>query len=174
MNYEVYGGFEIPRKPNKRSVVDARDRNELWRKVHEAKDYLQCALGCYIFALRKRGGGIVPWYVGKTCRQGFIRECFEPHKLVYFNEVVAGEAGVPLLYLIARVTPGGKFTKSFPARESDYLETLLIGMALQRNPSLKNVTRTKLLKELHVPGLVNSRANPRKGPVADLMAMFAR
>lgn len=174
MNYEIFGGFEISRKPNKRSIVDTRDRYDFWWNVDETRKLLPHARGCYIFALRVPGGGLVPWYVGKVCRRGFIDECFDSHKLVYYNEVIASETGVPLLYLVPRMTPGGKFASTFPVRESDYLETLLIGMALQRNPRLKNVTRTKLLKGLHVPGLVNCRTSPRRGPTADLVAMFNR
>lgn len=172
MNYEIFGGFKIPRKPNKRSIVDTRDRYDFWHEVQAAKTGLPWARGCYVFALRMRGGALIPWYVGKTCRQGFMHECFESHKLVHYNEVIASSAGVPLLYFIARTTPGGKFKTTLSSRESTYLETLLIGMGLQRNPHLKNVSGTKFLKELHVPGLVNSRKTPRRGPASEIVSMF--
>jgi hypothetical protein len=168
MKYEIFGGFEIPRKPNKKSVVDTRDRYDFWWSIEDTKPGLCHARGCYIFALRKRGGDIVPYYVGKTIRQGFYKECFSHHKLVYYNEVITSQQATPLLYLIARTTPGGKFTASFPENESEFLESMLIGRALQRNEDLKNRTHATFLKKLHVPGLVN----PRKGHKSEALRGF--
>ena len=34
------------------------------------------ACGCYVFAL-KNGGNIIAWYVGKTERMTFEKECFQ-------------------------------------------------------------------------------------------------
>lgn len=172
MKYEVFGGFEIPRKPHKRSVVDTRDRYGFWWEVDAAKPGLCYARGCYVFALRQRGGSVIPWYVGKTSRQTFYKECFGSHKLVYYNDVIAGQHGVPLLYLIARTTPNGKFTASVPESEADFLESMLIGRALQRNKELKNVTRASFLKRLHVPGLVNPTKGRPTPNVAEFISLF--
>lgn len=172
MNYEIFGGFEIPRKPSKKSVVDARELSSFWKDVEAERPRLASAVGCYVFALRKRGGGVMPWYVGKTCRQGFSKECFTSHKRVYYNEVIADEHGIPLLYLIARTTPGGKLTVSAPANEAEFLESMLIGRALQRNEDLKNVTHAAFLKKLHVPGLVNPKKGPKSPALRDFTSML--
>lgn len=172
MKYEIFGGFEIPRKPNKKSVVDARDLYTLWDNVNAKCPGLSCAVGCYVFGLRKRGGGVTPWYVGKTCRQGFSKECFTSHKRVYYNEVIADHHGVPLLYLVARTTPGGKLTASVPPTEAEFLESMLIGRALQRNDDLKNRTHATFLKKLHVPGLVNPQKGPKSTALRDFTSML--
>ena len=39
----------------------------------------------------------------------------------------------------------------------EYLETMLIGMALRRNPDLLNVQQTRWLREMVVPGVINTR-----------------
>lgn len=43
----------------------------------------------------------------------------------------------------------------------EFLETMLIGIALETNPELANIKKTNLLKEMVVPGVINSpRGNP--------------
>ncbi len=173
MNYEIFGGFEIPRKPNKKSVVDARDLSTFWKdKVDAAHPNLSSAFGCYVFALRKRGGGVIPWYVGKTSTQGFNKECFTYHKRVYYNEVIADGHGIPLMYLVARTTRSGKLSASAPAREAKFLESTLIGMALNRNQDLKNVTHATFLKQLHVPGLINPKKGAQPRHVREFTSML--
>ncbi len=173
MKYEIFGGFEVPRKSNKKSVVDARDLSSFWKdKVDAAYPKLSSAFGCYVFGLRKRGGGVTPWYVGKTCSQGFSKECFTSHKRVYYNEVIADGPGIPLLYLLARMTRDGKFSASVPWNESVFLESMLIGRALQRNADLKNVTHATFLKKLHVPGLVNPKKGLKSPALRDFTSML--
>lgn len=70
------------------------------------------------------------------------------------------------------MTPGGKFSASMPANEGKFLESMLIGMALRRNKALANVTHTKFLQQLRVPGLVNSTQGGPRGPVADFKRMI--
>lgn len=38
----------------------------------------------------------------------------------------------------------------------DFLETMLIGPTLERNPKLLNIKKTKLLREMKVPAVMNS------------------
>ncbi|MGB8901022.1 MAG: hypothetical protein WCC90_18035 [Methylocella sp.] len=45
---------------------------------------------------------------------------------------------------------------------------MLIGIALKRNEKLANVRKTKLLKEMIVPGVLNSQPGPPGGAVQDL------
>jgi hypothetical protein len=53
-------------------------------------------------------------------------------------------------------------------RDIDFLETMLIGMALERNKDLLNARKTKLLREMIVPGIINTPQARPTGPVIDL------
>jgi hypothetical protein len=75
------------------------------------------------------------------------------------------------LYLLPRLTNSGeKFSKPTRSgyRDIDFLETLLIGMALEQNKNLANIKKTKLLREMIVPGVINSPQARPTGPVTDL------
>jgi hypothetical protein len=141
-----------------------------WKKVRKEDEDLPDACGCYLFALQN-GANIVAWYVGKTERRTFYQECFQATKINYYNETLIDHNGTPLLFLLPRLTnSGNRFSKPTRTgyRDIDFLETLMIGMALERNPSLTNIKKTKLLREMVVPGVINSpQARPR-GPVIDL------
>jgi hypothetical protein len=121
------------------------------------------ACGCYIFAMQN-GKNIVAWYVGKTEKQTFYKECFGATKINYYNEILLEHNGTPLLFLLPRLTNAGiKFARPTVCRypDVDFLEKLLISRALERNPELVNRKATKLLREMVVPGVINS---PRGAP----------
>jgi hypothetical protein len=104
-------------------------------------------IGVYVFAMQA-GKGIRPWYVGKTTKS-FASECFTDNKLLKYNDVVPGK-GRPFLYLL---TLSSKVNK----RAIEELESLMIGVALQKNPALLNLAKTKQY-EVIVHGVVNSSA----------------
>jgi hypothetical protein len=167
MNYEVFGGFAIPRKDNRHGDFD----KSFWDTVVKKKDSdLPNACGCYVFAL-KNGDNIVAWYVGKTEKRTFQQECFGAAQINIYNEVLVNHSGKPLLFILPRLTSAKKiFSKPTKGRYRDveFLETLLIGMALDRNKYLTNIKKTKLLREMIVPGVINSpQARPMKA-VSDL------
>ena len=152
MRFAVYGGFRIDRKPNKHGIFDA----SFWQSIEAIEAGLPYACGCYVFALQN-GNNIVPWYVGKTEKKTFRFECFQPTKINYYNEALASHSGAPLLFLLPRLTAAGKkFSKSTSGnyRDIDYLEKMLIGMALERNKDIFNIKGTKLLREMVVPGII--------------------
>ena len=166
MQFDVFGGFPIVRKRNRHGDFG----ETFWVYVREAESELPDACGCYIFAIQN-GNNIVPWYVGKTERRTFRHECFQPTKINYYNEALIDHRGAPLIFLIARLTGSGeKFSKPTAGsyRDIDYLETLLIGMALEKNGNIYNVRKTSLLKEMIVPGIINSPKGARTGPQRDL------
>jgi hypothetical protein len=109
--------------------------------------------------------------VGKTERRIFKQECFGATKVNYYNEILVRNNGTPLLFLLPRCTGSGrKFSKPSKNgyRDIDYLESMLIGLALERNKQLMNIRKTKLLKEMVVPGVINTpQARPTQ-PVIDL------
>ena len=141
MNYEVYGGFEIPREKKTR-LGDFH--KSFWMDVED----VQNACGCFIFSLRN-GENIRPWYIGKAERQPFRRECFSPAQKFTYNQVLVKQRGTPLLFLLPRLTPKGKLCKPTKKRYNDieFLETMLIGIAIKKNKDLMNVHKTKMLRE---------------------------
>jgi len=152
MHYCVYGPFEVPR--NQRLVSrESGDKQRFWDDVDAAATGLADACGCYVFIIRKRA-----WYIGMAEKQGFRNECFESHKIVLYNEALQARTGRPQMILIARMTPQDRFAKPSKngRRDISLLEKLIIGMALRRNPSLQNVRGTKLLREMKVPGVLNT------------------
>jgi len=166
MRFDVFGGFPIDRKPNRHGVFD----KDFWKQVSNSDENLPGACGCYVFAVQN-GKNIVAWYVGKTEKRTFEKECFQAAKINYYNELLVDHRGTPLLFLLPRLTGSGrKFSKPTRTgyRDIDFLETLLIGMALERNRDLMNVKKTTLLKAMIVPGVINSPQARPTGPVTDL------
>jgi len=163
MEFSIHGPFDMIR--NRKTYLIDRENSVLktfWETVDSEVDGLSLGCGCYVFATRA-GKGTTPWYVGQACKQPFAKECFASHKINIYNDVVAGIKGTPILFLIAKRTDGGKFVKPSTNRQKDIelLETLLIGATIEKNGALMNVQKTKLLKELSVPGLINS---PKRKP----------
>lgn len=152
MKYETYGPFEITRS---RRLVDksAVAKQAFWGKVDEIVPGLSFAVGCYVFCV-----GDKPWYVGLAEKQTFRRECFQPHKINAFNSALDKCRGNPSLILLAKVTPKGRFAKPGVNghQATRFLEDLLIGMALSRNPKLENIRGTKFSKKIVVPGILNT------------------
>jgi hypothetical protein len=166
MKFDVYGGYEIVRKTNRHGEFD----KHFWEQVTAEDKDLPDACGCYVFALQN-GDNIVAWYVGKTEKRTFRNECFQATKINYYNECLIDHHGRPLLFLLPRLTDSGrKFSKptSSGYRDIDFLKTMLIGMALERNFNLLNVKKTKLLREMIVPGVINSPQARPTGPVLNL------
>jgi hypothetical protein len=157
MRFIVSPAFKIDRKPNNHVDATRKSRARFWRTVEEEWEGLKDASGCYVFGL-KTGGGPVPWYVGKAERQSFEKEIFAIHKLHHYDDVLAGIKGTPYVFLIPCITPTERYCKPTRNRNASirFLETLLIGMAIRRNPRLKNAKDTSLLRTLRVRGLINS------------------
>ena len=159
MIYNTYGEFDVPCgnvKAGKRLDASPNALKDFWVKVDQKRSGLSEARGCYIFAIRA-GKGIKPWYVGQS-KGPFKKECFQPHKIVHYNKVLSNTAkGTPILLLVVRLTDQRKISKrQLPRVEADFVEQLLIGHALSANKGLINKKNTKFLKELRVPGVLNS------------------
>jgi hypothetical protein len=156
MLFEVFGPFELPRQKSGLVDVSREAKREFVDEVEDTRGGLTGAHGCYVFGIAG-GRGTLPWYVGKAERLSFSREVFSPSKLVHYNDVLANrDRGKPVLYLIARTTPKGRFCKPASNKTVPYLETMLIGICMRRNAELRNKRDTKLLKELRVRGLFNA------------------
>ncbi|MBM4038681.1 MAG: hypothetical protein FJ290_09215 [Planctomycetes bacterium] len=130
---------------------------------------LPWAIGCYVFGTRA-GRGIKPWYVGLASSQPFQTECFALHKITIYDRAVAGRKGNPILFLLARRTPTGRFAKPSDNKLEDltFLETFLKGIAFRKNKGLMNVAGTKRLRMMEVPGLLNSPRGANARAVIEL------
>jgi hypothetical protein len=152
MLYRVFGPYAIPRD-GVLIAKTAADRREFWSAVEAEADGLPDACGCYVFSIRRRA-----WYVGLAQSQTFRQECFSLHKLNQYNYALQRVSGEPQLHLLAKLTPTGRFCA--PAanghRDIEFLETLLIGMALNQNEDLQNIRGTKFLREMRVPGILRT------------------
>ena len=161
--YEPYGPFQVPldqhRQINSHGI---RGRGNFWSMIDELSVGLSTARGCYVFSIRA-GRGIRPWYVGQASgEKGFKQEVFQSHKLVHMNGVMARiKRGTPIIHLLPRITPTGRFSKNVQQAELDYLETLLIGLALTQNHKLCNVQTAKLLQKVVVPGVTKGGGSGR-------------
>lgn len=158
MNFFPHLPIEIPRQSNGLIAADKVSLTTFWSRVdEEMEEGLSGTIGCYIFSLRA-GKGALPWYVGKAEKQSFRKECFASHKLVHYNNVIADRKGTPLLTLVAKYTPKGKIINPTGNEHLDiqFLETILISNCLRRNADLFNIKDTKLLREMMVPGLLNT------------------
>ena len=152
MNYDIHGPFAVTRAGR---LVDktAKGKKEFWALVDEKVEGLSGAVGCYIFCIGRK-----PWYVGLAEKQSFRKECFQPHKINAFNSALDKMQGKPSLVLLSKVTSTGRFTKpgANGHQATKFLEDLLIGMALANNSNLENIRGTKFIKELVVPGVINT------------------
>ncbi|ODB84905.1 hypothetical protein A3194_14155 [Candidatus Thiodiazotropha endoloripes] len=172
MRFQVEGPFELDR--NEKGLIDstASTRRAYWDWVEEFSPELPDACGCYIFSIRASRGSL-PWYIGKAERQTFRKECLSAHKIVHFNNVVVGRKGKPELFFLPQITGAGRYRSptTTQRRAIQELESLLIGMAIQRNPKLSNIAGTKWLQNLTVDGFLNS-LKTRSGAAKELRTLF--
>lgn len=162
VNYSIHGPFEVPRQPNGNVIRSAADKRRFWAELDQLDDGISTACGCCLFAVRA-ARGIKPYYVGVAESQTFADECFESHKVNIYNDVLAARnAGTPIFILIAKRTPQGRFSVPSPNGHEDakFLESLLIGAALEKNPDIMNIGRTRFLRGMIVPSFMNSQQRP--------------
>lgn len=172
MRFQVAGPFPLYR--TEAGLVDssALARRYYWDWIEENAPGLSSACGCYIFSIRASRGSL-PWYIGKAERQSFQKECLTPHKVVHFNNALAGRKGKPELFFIPQVTRAGKYRAPTSSRRPAIreLESLLIGMAMNRNPDLLNIAGTKWLQQITVEGFLNTK-KARSGASKQLRDLF--
>ena len=173
MKYYPYGPFDIPKSSKGRIAADKVSMFQFWDEVNKKHENLVEAIGCYIFSIRA-GRGLLPWYVGLAEKRPFCKECFAIHKLLNYNEAIASRKGTPVLTLLPRFTATGRYAKPSKNGHADIqlLEKMLIGMAIRRNSNLLNIKNTKLLKEMIVPGVLNTPRGRQQPTVKNLKALM--
>ena len=172
MNFYPHTAFVIPKQAN--GLIAQAALTEFWKEVDDTlQSPVSESMGCYIFSIRA-GKGCLPWYVGKAEKQSFRKECFALHKLNHYNNAIAARKGTPLLTLVAKYTPGSRLVlpSGSEHRDVQYLETMLIANALGRNSALLNVKDTKLLKNMVIPGLLNSSKGKPPASVTEFKALL--
>jgi hypothetical protein len=165
VNYKVFGPYGI-RRDGKLISKSREHLRAFWSEIEAEVQGLSDACGCYVFSIRRRA-----WYVGLAEKQSFCQECFALHKLTQYNYSLQRVSGEPQLHFIAKMTPTGRFASPGASghRDIQFLETLLIGMALNQNEHLQNVRGTKFLREMRVPGILRTaRGEGRLAPVRSL------
>jgi hypothetical protein len=135
LTFGVDGPYEVLTENGRGGrFITAEAGPELFERTEDLGE----SVGCYVYGLRS-GGGITPWYVGKTT-SGFRWECFQPHKLNKFNEALAKTGhGTPVIFFVVHPRARGRANASAIGE----LEVYLIQTAFIRNPGLLNRTRTE-------------------------------
>jgi hypothetical protein len=164
MEFEVHGPFEL------RGIDDRVTQTELRDAVRHAIDDeygLGDSCGCYVYALSSSGSSrIVPWYIGSARKSSFRDECITADKADKLNRALKTKNYRRFrikLYLLPLITSTGRFAK--PTKRNghdviDWLEKLLIGMAVRVNGDLINLKNTKAHRKVIVPNLLNHGSGP--------------
>ena len=155
IHFRVEGPFVIEPLHGRHGRVIQKDVIE---KFWEHNPALADEVGCYIFGFRA-GPGLTPVYVGQS-KTGFKHECFQPHKLMHYNEALAMRSGTPILIFVVKDT-GPQATLETCL---DQVEHYLIQLAVQHNPDLANVKKV----EWSIPGVFHAGTGR---PPASAMAL---
>jgi hypothetical protein len=164
--FDVHGPIRVP--------FDLMKNGTKWIKMRWPKKWERdrqilahaSKRGCYVFAVRS-GGGIKPYYVGKT-KASFRQEAFTSGKINYYNEAMAGyAAGRPVMFFVTlRQKPGPVNHKAIRN-----LEKFLIQTAVAKNPDLKNVQGTKE-QDWVIEGVLRSRPGMPARPARSFKTMM--
>ena len=133
-------------------------------------------LGCYIFSI-KWYGKILPWYVGKTEKQTFAKECFHPHKFSKYSKVFTDKNGIPMLTLIAKIKEKQLGLSKQPSGIAE-LEEMLIRVCAIQNRDLSNIITAATVKKLQVEGFTvptfKSKRGRRETRVVDFSKLIGK
>lgn len=157
MKYSIHGPFKLTRGNKGRIDRSPETKKMFWNDVFSDDPDLEFACGCYIFGIQN-GDNITPWYIGMASKQSFKSECMKPYQVNIYNDIVLDHKGYPVFLFIAKRTKTNKIRKvsSRSLKDIVFLETLLIGMGIEKNPRLMNISKTKFLKEMVVPTILNT------------------
>jgi len=127
-----------------------------WEELERKNPGLAKAKGVYIFGIRA-GLGVTPHYVGQArSTLGFYGEVFSHRNCNNYNQVIHSKQGTPIISLVARPKIRGKGFVSPGKYELDFMEKLMIGMALAKNEDLINIHHTRNLREITLPGIIGN------------------
>jgi len=155
--YDSFGPFKLERVDGK---VTRAALKKFWaERKADSEGGLCGAVGVYVIAVQSRvGGEFKPWYVGRTDRLGF-EDRFYGHELLFRKILDEAKRGQLFIFLLGMRSPSGRVFRKVSRRDishNDWLESTVIGSALSKNSNLLNVSKTKKLKTLILPGLLNT------------------
>lgn len=155
MKYETLGPFYVDRDSS--GQIHSK-QSKLWLAADKKISGVSGAKGLYLFGVKTtRTSRIIPWYVGMTKSQSFAKECFQPHKIVIYRDVMAlYKKAKPYLFILPRLTPTGNLYKGTISGDIEVLEKLMIGYAYSSNSKIMNKKNTKFWRDICVPGVFNS------------------
>jgi len=111
----------------------------------------------------------------EAARGGFRAEVFQKHKFDHYNEAIRENRGTPVMFLMPLLTPEDRFSRdrTTSAPLIRWVEKMLFGVALRRNPECRNRRDTKYLRNVEVRGVFNSkRCGPAGATVTAARQMF--
>ncbi len=165
--FVVHGPFEVPTKrtaKGKGLAIEQLDTAFWKRKGWEA---LAKKCGCYVFAI-KASKGYMPWYVGRTTKQSFDKECFTDHKLVLYMDVMMDcRRGIPMIFFLVPPTKQGPLNRTLIGQ----VESFFIRAGLNRNSNLRNKQGTKLPR-WGVSGVKRGGKGPPSSNAAEFRKLF--
>lgn len=166
MIFTILGPFEIPRTKNK-TIID-NDKNvlkEFWEGIEKVNPGLNLACGCYLFSVKKKN--IKPWYIGKATKRSFMKECLGTYQVNLYNKPISKKTGIPMLFFLPRKTKKDKYSKISKNEQKDinWLESFLISICIRKNKKLLNFQKTKYLRDMVVPGILNTPIGRNRKPV---------
>jgi hypothetical protein len=162
--------FNARLKRNARNIEI--DEDNLWAKAEKLDPNIKNGKGCYVFGISKGGGAPKPWYVGKT-KKKFGIELFSHRNSGNYNSWLGEEnRGKPVIILIVYETPHGKTSTRTDDRLMQWVEDYLIGIALLRNPDLKNVLKTAKPRNIFIPSILNAKRGPTTPDSRKLKSML--
>ncbi|MDR3735737.1 MAG: hypothetical protein P4L10_09390 [Acidobacteriaceae bacterium] len=169
MRYEVFGPFPFC---TTKGVRHRKALGQFWADRNEdgSPENLCDAVGVYVWTI-KEGGRRIPWNVGITSRQGFKGRF--PQKETTFLRFLGDHPHAEIeVYLLARRSKEGKFSKSSQTKLNNWLETVLIGAAISVNPDLRNTAKSKYLRDTIIDGYLNDREEERSESARSFGALF--
>jgi hypothetical protein len=136
---------------------------------------LERSIGCYAFGIRY-GRQLRPWYIGKTVSQlGFRGEVFQIHKREHYDNVIEHHNGTPVMFLMPLLTPENRFSqdRNVTAPLIEWVEKLLLGIAIAKNQECRNQRDTRYLRNVVVRGIFGEQPLGRPGnAIVEARKMF--
>ena len=158
--YEIFGPFELPLLPVG-AVLDVSQAalERFWAAVNGREGGLAEAYGCFVFSVRGRNWrNELPWYVGRADRKPFLATCLDQTHLAAYAAVLAEiQHGSAYLHLVSLMTSAGRFGRlgRGTQQEIGFVESLLTGAALGRNPRLGFSQELIPSCTVSIPGLLS-------------------
>jgi hypothetical protein len=167
--YEVFGPFPFD---TTKGASHSKRLGQFWRdrETDGCPEELPEAVGVYVWTF-KEGAKRIPWNVGITSKQGFKGRFTQKELSIRKLQDDHPNAEIEV-YLLARRTKTGEFSRTRQKKMNDWLETTLIGAAISINPDLRNTAKSKYLRDTVVDGYLNDNEEERNKSARSFSALF--